>query len=155
VFLERGQSASAFVRDAWLRAWGEAAAAPLPRAGGGELAPGLSCTRTACRFHPWGEEGVELVLLRAEPPAPGERFSPGPDPEALRAACRSGAVLVSAEPLRGCRAALSVDRFSVWRDGAHALWLGPGEVRILSDRAWRGDRPWVPPPPRPRAKAVE
>jgi competence protein ComEC len=152
VFLERHQGTSAFVRDAWLRAWGEAAAAPIPREGGGELAPGLSCTRTACRFRPW-PEGTALVLLRGEPPAPGEHFGAGVDPAALRSACRTGAVLVSAEPLRGCRAALSVDRFSVWRDGAHALWLGPEGPRILSDRAWRGERPWVPPPPRPRMVA--
>ncbi|MGH7058277.1 MAG: hypothetical protein ACREFZ_10475, partial [Acetobacteraceae bacterium] len=40
-----------------------------------------------------------------------------------------------------------VDRFSVWRDGPYAVWLGHNAVRIVSDRSLRGDRPWVPPPP--------
>jgi competence protein ComEC len=45
-----------------------------------------------------------------------------------------------------------VDRFSVWRDGAHAIWLEPSGPRIMSDREYRGTRPWVPPPPVPRAR---
>jgi competence protein ComEC len=36
-------------------------------------------------------------------------------------------------------------RFTVWRHGAHAIWLDPSGPRIVSDRATRGDRPWVPP----------
>ncbi|HWL83942.1 MAG TPA: hypothetical protein VNR89_23550, partial [Roseomonas sp.] len=60
------------------------------------------------------------------------------------------AVLVSAEPIRGrCPGTRVVDRFSVWRNGAHAIWLGHDSVRVVSDRDWRGARPWVPPPPRP------
>ena len=44
-----------------------------------------------------------------------------------------------------------VDRFAVWRNGPHAIWLGPGGARVVSDRSVRGDRPWVPPLPVPRA----
>ena len=40
-----------------------------------------------------------------------------------------------------------IDRFTVWRDGAHAVWLGRDPPLVLSDRAYRGDRPWVPPIP--------
>jgi len=29
----------------------------------------------------------------------------------------------------------------------------PSGAQVISDRAWRGDRPWVPPPPQPRAAA--
>ena len=47
------------------------------------------------------------------------------------------------------------DGFAVWRDGAHAVWLEPGGARVLSDRAHRGERPWVPPRPRPRAQTEE
>jgi competence protein ComEC len=34
------------------------------------------------------------------------------------------------------------------------VWLEPSGVRILTDRAERGQRPWVPPPPTPRARPV-
>ena len=37
-----------------------------------------------------------------------------------------------------------VDRFTVWRQGAAAIWLQPGGARVLTDRDLRGDRPWVP-----------
>jgi competence protein ComEC len=44
-----------------------------------------------------------------------------------------------------------VDRFTVWRYGAVAIWLDPGGAFVLSDRTERGSRPWVPPPPIPRS----
>jgi competence protein ComEC len=57
-------------------------------------------------------------------------------------------LLVSAEPIRGaCRTVPVIDRFSVFRDGAHAAWLRPEGAVLLSDRANRGDRPWVAPVP--------
>jgi competence protein ComEC len=62
-------------------------------------------------------------------------------------------VILSPEPVRGrCEASAVLDRFAVWRDGAHAVWLTPDGPRVISDRAHRGDRPWVPPRPRPRAQ---
>jgi len=68
------------------------------------------------------------------------------------AQCGAVAVIISAEPIRQrCRQSLLIDRFSVWRDGPHAVWLSPTGVQVISDRAWRGIRPWVPPPPLPRA----
>jgi competence protein ComEC len=75
------------------------------------------------------------MLLRGDPPREG---------------CATAAGVVSAEPVRGRCAALVVDRFAVWRNGAHAVWLERSGARVLSDRAVRGTRPWVPPVPRPR-----
>ena len=68
------------------------------------------------------------------------------------AACAGAALLVSAEPARGeCPHGVALlDRFTVWRDGAAAVWIEGDGVRVLTDRAVRGDRPWVPPPPTPR-----
>jgi len=43
-----------------------------------------------------------------------------------------------------------IDRFSVWRDGAHAAWFTADGVRVVSDRSLRGDRPWVAPVPERR-----
>jgi competence protein ComEC len=42
-----------------------------------------------------------------------------------------------------------VDRFTVWREGAQAIRLRADSAHIVSDRATRGARPWVPPPPMP------
>ena len=67
--------------------------------------------------------------------------------------CRKASVIVSAEPARGlCERPWPalVDRFTVWRNGATAIWLDGWRARIVTDRAYRGDRPWVPPLPKPR-----
>ena len=90
----------------------------------------------------------DIVLLRAPQRVPADMVLLRGD--APGAACGRAALVVSAEPVRGrCRARV-MDRFSVWRDGAHAVWFGSTGVKVLSDRAFRGDRPWVPPMPRPR-----
>ena len=62
--------------------------------------------------------------------------------------CGNAALVVSPEPLRGVCAPMPViDRFSVWRQGAMAAWVGPHGVRLRSDRMVQGERPWVPPYP--------
>jgi competence protein ComEC len=72
----------------------------------------------------------------------------------IRAQCGAVAVIISAEPIRQrCRDSILIDRFSVWRDGTHAIWLSSKGAAVVSDRVWRGSRPWVPPPPQPRAAA--
>ena len=43
-----------------------------------------------------------------------------------------------------------IDRFTVWRDGAFAVWLDQAGPRLLSDRQDRGNRPWVEIPLRRR-----
>jgi competence protein ComEC len=47
-----------------------------------------------------------------------------------------------------------VDRFTVWRYGSVAIWLRPTGVEIVSDRAFRGTRPWVVGLPPKRNPAV-
>jgi competence protein ComEC len=69
-------------------------------------------------------------------------------------ACAGAALVVSAEPVRGRCAARVVDRFSVWREGRNDGWLERTGPRVLSDRAARGTRPWVPPVPKPRNAAT-
>ncbi|MFL1463268.1 ComEC/Rec2 family competence protein [Roseococcus sp. DSY-14] len=144
LFLERRAGASRFVRDAWLRQFGEAEAPELPR----ETTQGaLDCTPARCIL------AGRLALLRPAPPPRGVRRPADWTPEPL---CGQVQVLLSPEPVRGrCEGTQVVDRFAVWRDGAHAVWLEPGGARVLSDRAHRGERPWVPPRPRPRAQAEE
>lgn len=146
VFLQEQPGASAFARAAMLRRLGASEARPLP--GAAEAVPGLVCEALACRFRPRPEAG-EAVLFRTTPPGRGERRGGAPDAARLAEACGRAALLLATEPLRPrCPFTSSIDRFSLWRDGAQAVWLGP-EPRIVSDRAWRGDRPWVAPVPIP------
>ena len=133
VAVQKLSGASGLTRDSWLRLYGVAEAVALPKEG--EVADGrIACTPGACTLRPQAE-GPAAVLLRGAPPADS---------------CAGAALVVSAEPVRGRCAAQVVDRFAVWRNGAHAIWLVPGGVRVLSDRAARGARPWVPPVPVPR-----
>ena len=101
----------------------------LPAAGG-------DCDAGGCRFRRHG--GVVAVRLD----------------EAGAPRCAGVALMVAPFPLRdACGGVAKIDRFSVWRDGAQAAWIGRDGVRIVSDRAWRGARPWVPPVPVPRGRA--
>ena len=134
LFIQRQQGASNLTRDAWPRLYGEDAAKPLPAEGASPDGK-LSCSAEGCRF----DAGAGAYFVRR-----GN----------VMAQCGAVAVIISAEPIRQrCRQSILVDRFSVWRDGAHAIWLSPKGAQVMSDRTWRGDRPWVPPPPQPRAAA--
>lgn len=132
LFLQRQSGASSLTRDAWLRLYGQTVAQALP-AEGSTAGGKLRCSAEGCVV----DEGPGAFLVRR-----GN----------IVAQCGAVAVIISAEPIRQrCRQSLLIDRFSVWRDGPHAVWLSPTGVQVISDRAWRGIRPWVPPPPLPRA----
>ena len=152
VLSERGSGSNRFTRESWLRSWGEDNATALPREG--EL-PGVACSALSCLLRARAD-GPAAILLRQPPresPRPRRGPAPPPPPVLAETGCGKAAVMLSLEPIRGrCRETPRVDRFSVWRDGAHAVWLGAGGATILSDRAFRGDRPWVPPVPVPRAQ---
>ncbi|MEB3702923.1 ComEC/Rec2 family competence protein [Candidatus Bealeia paramacronuclearis] len=59
--------------------------------------------------------------------------------------CQGYDLVLSSEPLRkNCaEAPLKIDRFDVWRKGAHAIWLDPKGIRIQSVRDSQGARPWT------------
>ncbi|HZF76590.1 MAG TPA: ComEC/Rec2 family competence protein [Acetobacteraceae bacterium] len=137
-WLHRSSGAPAFTRDAMLRSLGLGAAEPLPAEMDSE---GLRCASGVCVLH---AAGGRIAVLRQG------RRGDAPDPGMRATACAPGNLVVSVEPLREqCGGNRVIDRFSVWRDGAHAAWLGPGGAVVVSDRSWRGARPWVPPPPMP------
>jgi competence protein ComEC len=134
LFIQRQQGASSLTRDVWLRLYGQNSAQTLPAEG--ISADGkLRCNADGCML----AEGAGAFLLRR-----GSAMTQ----------CGAVAVIISAEPIRQrCRQSILIDRFSVWRDGPHAIWLSEKGTQVVSDRAWRGNRPWVPPPPQPRAAA--
>jgi competence protein ComEC len=119
MYVQTAGSPDRFAVEAWRVLW---------RA---RLVQPLGCGRAPCplRVRP---DGPEALLVSADPPA---------------TAC-SAAIVLSLAPVRlSCpRAVPVVDRFSVWREGAHAIWLDAAGVRVLSDRTERGERVWMPRP---------
>jgi len=140
IFLQKASGASKFTRESWLQYWAAGTAGAMP-ADGATAGDAISCAKDVCLLRPWpGAKGALLV-----------RGATHPD------GCREASVIVSAEPARGlCPRPWPalVDRFTVWRNGATAIWLDADGARILTDRAYRGMRPWVPPPPVPRARSA-
>ena len=68
------------------------------------------------------------------------------DARALAEDCGSAEVVVSLVPMRAaCPSAhTTIDRFDLWREGAHALWLEADAVRVSTVAERRGVRPWAP-----------
>ncbi|MBT6406022.1 MAG: ComEC family competence protein [Rhodospirillaceae bacterium] len=113
-----------FTRDIWLRSFAQPASSPW----GGDTAA-LRCDDLGCLYK---AKGRTIALVRK--------------PGALAEDCGRADIIVSTIPVRrACRGPDAViDRFDLWRDGAHAVWLGGDEgVRIESVNAGRGERPWV------------
>ncbi|MCB0067568.1 MAG: ComEC/Rec2 family competence protein, partial [Caldilineaceae bacterium] len=59
--------------------------------------------------------------------------------------CAGIDILVASFPLRGACGAVPtrIDRFDLWRGGAHALFIEEGANRIVTSRQAQGRRPWV------------
>jgi competence protein ComEC len=136
VYLQHESGASKFTRESWLQYWAADAAQDIPK--NGDAAEGaISCGEDVCLLRPVDHAKTAMLV----------RGAVHPD------GCAETSVIVSAEPARRlCPRPWPalVDRFTVWRYGAAAIWLEPRHARVLTDRAYRGDRPWVPPMPIPR-----
>jgi competence protein ComEC len=63
---------------------------------------------------------------------------------AFQEECGRNKVIVSTVPVpRWCKAKIKIGRFDLWRNGAHALWLGAQEIRVENVRSRNGARPWM------------
>ena len=117
--------AGRFSRDVWLRRDGAESADRWPEAGAtpnGEL----SCDPLGCLYR---RDGVTIAVVR--------------DPRAFAEDCAVADAVVATIPApRFCDAAV-VDRFDLWRDGAHALTVRDGIVSVDSVAGHVGDRPWA------------
>ena len=71
--------------------------------------------------------------------------------EGAAIACEGLDILVTGFPLRGaCRnVGLCIDRFDLWRHGAHAIYIRTEGIAVTTARGLQGRRPWVV-VPRPR-----
>ncbi|MPY68464.1 MAG: DUF4131 domain-containing protein [Alphaproteobacteria bacterium] len=121
--------ADSFAAETWLRRSGEIKALPWPGAGR-PATPWLRCDALGCVYRA-GNRRVALVS-RAD---------------ALGEDCAIADVVISRVPVRRglCMGPeLVIDRFALWREGAHALWLAPDGIRVKSVRRNPGARPWSP-----------
>ena len=117
-----------FSRDVWLRRLGTQRVHTWPPWGVAEGAA-LSCDPLACLFR---KNGLTAALVK--------------DGRALAEDCRLADVVVAVLPVRRTRCArptVLIDRFDLWRQGAHAVYLARDGPRVETVRARRGDRPWV------------
>lgn len=96
---------------------------------------------------PWPKSSDDLLKCdeqgcRAE--RAGRRVAFSFQPSALTEDCAWADVLISRTPVRkSCGAKIMIDRYDLWRDGAHAVWLD--DARFESVGALRGKRPWTGP----------
>jgi competence protein ComEC len=124
--LSAGRGA-AFKTETWLRRFGEDRFAAWP-SGGDTVGGRLSCDAAGCLYRAHSQT---VALVR--------------DPSGLADDCRVASIVVSAAPVprRACRgSARIVDRFALWRGGAHAIWLSPEGARVETVADLQGDRPW-------------
>ena len=115
MYVQTAGSAAGFTLDSWRVLW---------RA---RLVQPLGCGQAPCELRA-RPDGPVALLVRDDPPA---------------SACAAVAV-VSLEPVGLHCAVPVIDRFSVWREGAYAIWLSADGARVLSDRQERGERVWMP-----------
>jgi competence protein ComEC len=154
ILTERSSGGSRLTRESWLRSWGEEEAVMIPKEGAAAEGA-VRCTALSCeiRTHPGGPSAILLRQPPRDTARPRRGPAPPPPPVLAETGCGKAAVMLSLEAIRGwCRETPRVDRFSVWRDGAHAVWLARDGALIRSDRQARGERPWVPPVPTPRVQ---
>jgi competence protein ComEC len=126
--------ARGFVAETWLRRAG----VTLPPTTGKALPVPL-----------WAAERCDTLgcIIRLK----GEVVAVTQHAAALRDDCAAASIVLSRVPVRRgqCRGPkIVIDRFDLWRSGAHALWLDPGGVRVESVGSVDGGRPWSRHPPR-------
>ncbi len=119
-----------FARDTWLRRDGDAdeGVETWPR-NGTSVDGRLDCVPTHCVYR---AGGATVALVRQA--------------RALPAACReTDLVIASVSVFAPCRRATgrTIDRFDLLAEGAHAIWIENGALRVETVRAHRGARPWV------------
>lgn len=116
--LKQGQRG--FALRKWLESEGKDASS--------SLAKPWTCSPMACMAE---IKGKRIVVLKRE----AEATKPCPEAD----------ILIAQYPLRkSCRGEMAtIDRFDVWRSGAHALYLAEAQIRIETSKELQGNRPWT------------
>ncbi len=116
-----------FTRNEWQEREGGAGISYWPETGEGEV---VSCTPATCTYK---AKGQTVVFVKTKDGLPED--------------CASATLIISGEPFKApeCRARTKLlDRWDLWRDGSHAIYLSEGGgIDIDSVRDRRGKRPWT------------
>ena len=117
-----------FAGDIWLRRAGQEKSSEWPWREGAPAPEGLRCDSLGCLQEIAGQK---IAFVR--------------DARALPEDCAEANLVISLVPVRILCAAphTVIDRFDLWRHGAHAIWLEVGGARVRTVAEARGDRPWV------------
>lgn len=120
-------SRESYDRDLWLRMNGQKTANAWPIVPGSPAREWLRCDSLGCVYRPQAGAVVAFSF----------------EPQAIEEDCKSASLVVATVPVpRSCEAR-TVDRYDLWRDGGHAIWLDGSKAEIKSVGEVRGDRPWV------------
>ncbi|MCZ6861887.1 MAG: ComEC/Rec2 family competence protein [Alphaproteobacteria bacterium] len=116
-----------FQGSSWLRRAGQAVSPDWPGAAINAKIP-MRCDSLGCIYR---ARGHTVALVR--------------DPRALGEDCAKATAIIATIPARRrCSSArLVIDRFDLWRKGAHALSLLPGRIAVGTVRGRQGERPWT------------
>ncbi len=127
-YLPSTRRSGRFDREIWLR---RAAATESPGVDNDNAAPRVR--RLLC-------DGLGCVYRIAD-----RTLAFAKSEEALNEDCWRADVLVVTVPIRAVcgNPAVVLTRRDLARDGAHAIWLNRGGIRVRSVNGERGDRPWV------------
>ncbi|MBL8661122.1 MAG: ComEC/Rec2 family competence protein [Rhodospirillales bacterium] len=119
--------AARFEQASWLRRAGLREASPWAGATAGGSAF-IRCDGSGCTVEI--KERTVALMLRADAAADD---------------CRIADILISLVPVPGACPSprVIVDRFDLWRNGAHAIWLNANGAEVRSVNGLRGNRPWV------------
>ncbi len=130
---------AAFTRDIWTRSLGATQISSLSETApwiGGDTH--LSCDVSGCLLK---KAKTTIAIVRTE--------------YALVEDCWLADVVIALMPIRRrCPAEFRIDRFDLWRYGAHSITVTESGVRIRSVNPERGNRPWVLRPDKSPAAAV-
>ncbi|MBT3557947.1 MAG: ComEC family competence protein [Rhodospirillales bacterium] len=124
VFVGPKATGNRFTRKVWL----EQAGLPVTATISAEIKDGLRCDEQGCIL---GAPDNSIAMVWHE--------------AALMEDCWRAAIVLSAVPVRSrCSAPhLVIDRFDLWRNGAHAIYLDGTRIRMESTFQVRGTRPWT------------
>lgn len=118
---------SRFQREIWLRRSGAKAKNNIIPPTGKHWRGDLNCDVSGCVLR---KHGHTIALVRSE--------------HGAREDCGRVDLIIALFPLyRQCHRTRSIDRFDLWRHGAHAVSINRSVIRIATVAGTRGDRPWV------------
>ncbi|NQZ13934.1 MAG: ComEC/Rec2 family competence protein [Alphaproteobacteria bacterium] len=128
IFVSSGRS-ERYTADNWRRRNGQSSDSKRTFPKDGQIVGGfpLLCDDHGCR----GEiEGLKISYAK--------------DQKAVNEDCTWADLLLSPDPVnkRLCNSRFIIDRFDVWREGAHAIWVNGDDIKIKTDANVRGKRPW-------------